>query len=376
LNGAGDDAVTLAVRDGIATAARSHGFSLVGCAPLEPLPLADFLADWLAAGRAGEMRWLPGHAAAGLDPRQNFPWARSVISVALAYPPPPPEPPGWQRRLTGRVAAYAAGPDYHRTMRARLDRLAAALAARFRGTRYVSLVDTGPLLEREWARRAGVGWVGKNTLVLDRGAGSYHVLGELVTDLDVEPTPPPRDHCGSCTRCVDVCPTGALERDYTMDPRRCIAYLTIEHRGAIPPGLRPALANWVFGCDLCQEACPWNGPAAETGDGWLAPSLVELVALDGDGFARRYAGTSVARTGRRGLVRNAAVALGNSGNPDAVPALARALADRDPLVRGHAAWGLGRLGGAAARAALERARRREPSREAREEIDAALATVR
>jgi epoxyqueuosine reductase len=378
LNGAGDDTVTLASRDRIAAAARAHGFALIGCVPVEPLPVADFLGNWLRSGRAGEMRWLARHVATGLDPRQDFPWARSVVCVALPYAPAPPEPPGWQHRLQGRIAAYAAGPDYHRTVRAGLDRLAAALAALFPGTRYLSFVDTGPLLEREWSRRAGVGWIGKNTLVLDRGAGSYFFLGELLTDLEVEAVPPPRDHCGTCTRCVDVCPTGALERGYTMDPRRCISYLTIEHRGAIPPALRPAIENWVFGCDLCQEVCPWNGDAAaaDADGGWLAPSLVELVALDRDGFARRYAGTSVARTGRRGLVRNAAVALGNSGNPDAVPALARTLADRDPLVRGHAAWGLGRLGGAAARAALERARRREPSREARGEIDAALAALR
>jgi epoxyqueuosine reductase len=311
-----------------------------------------------------------------IDPRRQFPWARSLVVVGAPYRPPAPPPGSWRETLRGRIAAYAAGPDYHREVRARLDRLAAALATLFPGTRSLSYVDTGAIVEREWGRRAGVGWIGKNTLVLHRHAGSYFFLGELVTDLEVDPRPLPQDHCGTCTRCVVACPTGALEAGYTMDPRRCLSYLTIEHRGPVPRALRAKLENWVFGCDVCQEVCPWNGDARDAAAAaWLAPSLVELTALDPAAFAARFGGTAVTRTGRHGLVRNAVVALGNTGNPAAVPALAAALADAEPLVRGHAAWALGRLDDAAARRALERARLREPSAEARAEIDAALARV-
>jgi epoxyqueuosine reductase len=361
----------------VADAARAAGFPLVGCTPVAPLPVAERFHAWLAEGRAGEMQYLARRPERRIDPRVQFPWARSLVCVGFPYRPPPPPPADWRTTLRGRIAAYAAGPDYHRTVRARLDALARDLEARFPGSRHLSYVDTGAILEREWARRAGVGWIAKNTLVLHRHAGSYFFLGELVTDLELDPAPLPADHCGTCMRCVVACPTGALEQGYTMEPRRCISYLTIEHRSAIPRDLRPAIENWVFGCDVCQEVCPWNGDATRAPDdpeaAWLAPPLDELVRLDAGAFAARYGGTAVTRTGRRGLVRNAAVALGNSGNPTAVPPLAGALDDADPLVRGHAAWALGRLGGATARTVLERARRREPSAEARAEIDAALA---
>jgi len=360
--------------DAIARAARAAGFPLVGCVPVAPLPVGPFVRQWLAEGRAGEMHYLERRAELRLDPRRQFPWARSLVCVGFPYRPPPPPVLDWPTQLRGRIAAYTVGPDYHRHVRTRLDRLAEALERLFPGTRYLSYVDTGAILEREWARRAGVGWIGKNTLVLHRQAGSYFFLGELVTDLELDPVPLPADHCGTCARCVAACPTGALEQGYTMEPRRCIAYLTIEHRSAIPHELRPLLGNWVFGCDVCQEVCPWNDDARDpAAAAWLAPSLVELVTLDHAGFEARYGGTAVTRVGRRGLARNAAVALGNSANPAAIPALTAALADADPLVRGHAAWALGRLGGAAARGALDAARRREPSAEARGEIDTALA---
>src|SRR5262249_44068082 len=251
-----------------------------------------------------------------LDPRRQFDWARSLVCVGFPYRPPARPAADWRTTLRGRIAAYAVGPDYHRHLRARLDRLADLPAAPFAGTRYLSYVDTGAIIERDWARRAGLGWIGKNTLVLHRQAGSYFFLGELVTDLEVDAVPLPRDHCGTCARCVAACPTGALEAGYTMEPRRCIAYLTIEHRTAIARELRPLVENWVFGCDVCQEVCPWNRDAHDVAAAqWLTPSLPELVALDQRAFEARYGGTAVMRTGRRGLVRNAAVALGNSGNP-------------------------------------------------------------
>src|SRR5882724_4454719 len=334
----------------IAAAARVLGFSRAGTAPLAPLPVGPFLQAWLAEGRAGEMGYLARRTAERIDPRAARPWARAVISLAYPYRPPPPPPGDWRATLTGRIAAA------------------------FPGARFQGYVDTGPVLEREWAMRAGLGWIGKHTLLLDRAAGSYFFLAELFTDLELAASPLPADHCGTCARCHAACPTGALGPGYTMDPRRCLSYLTIEHRSALPVELRPRLGNWIFGCDLCQEACPWNGEARDpAGAEALAPHLPSLLALDEPGFRARFGKTAVARAKRRGLLRNAAVALGNSGNPDAVPALAGVLADPEPLVRGHAAWALGRLGGASARRALEAARERETDGGAAAEIGAALA---
>ncbi|HLK11850.1 MAG TPA: tRNA epoxyqueuosine(34) reductase QueG [Candidatus Binatia bacterium] len=358
----------------IADFARGCGFPHAGCAPLEPLARASYLEGWLADGRAGEMAWLARRPEERVDPRRRFPWARGIICLLHPYRPPPAPPEDWRTTLRGRIAAYAAGTDYHQRVAARLAALADRLAGAFPGARFRGYVDTGPLLEREWAAVAGLGWIGRNTLLLHRTAGSYFLLAELLTDLVLDPVPLPPDRCGTCTRCVRACPTAALEAGYTMDPRRCLAYLTIEHRGAIPPALRPALENWVFGCDVCQEVCPWNGEARDAaGTSELTPHLPALLALDANGFRARFGRSAVARTRRRGLLRNAAVALGNSGNLDAVPPLTAALDDPEPLVRGHAAWALGRLGGRRARAALEAAARREPDAEAGAEIAAALA---
>ena len=354
----------------IAAAARALGFARAGCTRLGPLPHASFMAAWLREGRAGDMGYLPKRAAERLDARRAFPWARALISLAFPYRPPPPAAGDWRRTLVGRIAAYARGADYHDRVLALCDRLAAELATRFPRARFLSYVDTGPIVEREWAMRAGLGWIGKNTLVLDRGAGSYFFLAELVTDLALDDAPLPADHCGTCTRCMTACPTGALDVAYAMDPRRCLSYLTIEHRGPLPVELRPRLENWIFGCDLCQTACPWN--ADETvPDEWLSPPLPALMTMDEEEFRARFGGSAVTRAKRRGLLRNVAVALGNSGNPEAVPALVGALVDPEPLVRGHAAWALGRIGGAGARRALERARRHERDANVVGEIESA-----
>jgi epoxyqueuosine reductase len=358
----------------IAAEARAIGFARAGCAALGPLPRAPFMAAWLADGRAGDMTYLPKRAAERLDARHAFPWARALVSLAYPYRPPPPPAEDWRTGLFGRIAAYARGADYHDHVLELCERLSTRLAARFPRARFLSYVDTGPVVEREWAMRAGLGWIGKNTLVLERSAGSYFLLAELVTDLELDDAPPPVDHCGTCTRCMTACPTGALDEAYRMDPRRCLSYLTIEHRGAIPVELRPHLGNWIFGCDLCQTACPWNGGATEA-DASLAPHLPSLLSLDDTGFRARFGRTAVARAKRRGLLRNAAVALGNSGNPDAVPALVAALADHEPLIRAHAAWSLGRLSSPAAHRALDQARHSEPEATVLAEIDSALATL-
>jgi len=361
----------------IERAAAEAGLGVVGATPIVPTGRDAFLASWLAEGRAGEMRWLERRTEIRLDPRRQFPWANSLLVVAAPYAPAPPPPGDWRDTLRGRIAAYAFGPDYHRELGHRLDAMAAKLREHYPTHRFLSYVDTGAILEREWAWRAGLGWIGKHTLLLSSERGSWTLLGELVTSLEVEGRSTSNAAgCGSCRRCVVACPTDALAGDYSMDPRRCLSYLTIEHRSALPRELRASLENWIFGCDLCQEACPW-GPDASIGSRdeatmWLHPSLPELMELDDDAFAARFDGTAVSRAKRTGLLRNVAVALGNSGNPDAVPVLARAMDDPEPLIRGHAAWALGRLGGSRARQALDDARRHEPDETVLDEIAAAL----
>jgi epoxyqueuosine reductase len=356
----------------IRSAAMEIGFARCGFAPLEPLPRARVLRDWLAAGMAGEMVYMRRRFDGRLDPRRLFPWARSVVSVTYPYPAPPPGPADWRRELRGRVAAYARGRDYHLEVAEKLRRLAGRIAHLGAGIETHAYVDTGPVLEREWAARSGLGWIGKNTLLLDRGRGSWSFIGEVFTNLDLPPAALEADGCGACRRCLNACPTGALAEGFRLDARLCISYLTIEHRGAIPRELRPKLDNWVFGCDLCQEACPWNGAGHAADFDELYPSLPQLLDLDVPGFRARFGHTAVARAKRRGLARNAAVALGNSGNPEAMPPLIRALEDSEPLVRGHAAWALGRLGGPRARQALDAARRREAESSVRDEMEQAL----
>jgi epoxyqueuosine reductase len=353
------------------------GFDLCGFARVEPPPHGEFLRRWLAEGRAATMGYIGNGLAKRLDPQLVLPGARSVVTVGVRYQAPPLPPVDWRKELRGRIAAYALGADYHRTVKRRLKDLATRIAARFPRAELRPYVDTGPVLEREWAAAGGLGWFGKNTNILHREQGSWFFLGELLTTLDIEPDMPMADHCGTCVRCLDLCPTGALEPGYVLDARKCISYWTIEHRGAIPRDMRAQIDNWVFGCDVCQEVCPWNeklarsieAPAVDA----LLPSLPELMGLGEEGFRARFRGTAVLRAKREGLLRNTAVVLGNTRNPRAAAALGDALAD-DPsaVVRSHAAWALGRIGGAAARAYLESARRTEPDTTVRVEIDAAL----
>jgi epoxyqueuosine reductase len=282
------------------------------------------------------------------------------------------------------VARYARGADYHEVMRERLDAVHAALADRAgHAVTGKSVVDSTPLLERDLARRAGLGWFGKNTLLINPQHGSFFVLGALLVDLDV-PTDPPfaADRCGRCTRCLDACPTQAFVAPRTLDARRCIAYLTIELRGTIPADLRPQIGDLLFGCDICQDVCPWNVRFATDGpDPALAHTLgaldpIEMLGMDEPTFAARFAHSPVSRATRAGLARNAAVVLGNRASTDAVPALTAALADDTPLVRGHAAWALGRIGGAAAINALRAHAATETDPSVREEIVASLVDTR
>jgi epoxyqueuosine reductase len=339
--------------------AREAGFDRAGVAALEPSADGDFLRRWLARGDQAGMAYLERRVEARLDPRSLLQGARSVLCVALQYRPlaGEVEPTG---DLWPRVAAYARGRDYHDLMGRGLERLARRVEAAFPGCRTRPYVDTGPLLERELAARAGLGAVGKNTLLLHPEAGSWFLLGELLLTLDLAPDLPLADLCGSCTRCLAACPTGALAEPYRLDSRRCISYWTIEHRGEIPEPVRPLLADWVFGCDLCQEACPWNAApaAADHPDLRLPPERAELdlaglLTLARAEYAERFRGSPLKRAKLEGLQRNAAVAMGNRGDGGGAAyagPLAWAAVEGSPLVRRHAAWALGRGGGGAERA--------------------------
>jgi epoxyqueuosine reductase len=302
-----------------------------------------------------------------------------------------PLPAGWRDDPSrGIVASYAWGDDYHEVMTPRLHQLEELIAAeRGEPVAYRAYVDTGPLLERDLAARAGLGFVGKNTNLIHPSYGSWLFLGELLLGIDLtaggsvrnRAYPAAKATCGRCTRCLEVCPTHAFVEPYVLDARRCISYLTIELKGVIPRDLRPLMGNRVFGCDICQEVCPWNRRFARPTDeaafypqaDAIAPRLLDLIALDEVGFQERFRGSPIKRARRRGLLRNVAVALGNWGDPAAVPGLVHALYDAELLIRGHAAWALGRIATPQAHAALEQALLAESDSWVQEEIQAALA---
>jgi epoxyqueuosine reductase len=369
--------------------AQALGFTAVGFAEARESEHAERLRAWLAAGRHGTMRWIARDPARRVDPRAVLSGARTVISVAVPYfrgdwpatdsdtaPSPREDSPSPR----GHIARYAWGRDYHKRIRRRLRLLARAIAALCPEAHWLAYVDTGPVLDRAWAEKAGIGWIGKNTNVILQGRGSWFFLGEILTDLPLEPDAPARNHCGTCSRCITACPTGAIVGPYQLDARRCISYLTIEHRGSIPVELRPLIGSRIFGCDDCQEVCPWNRFAVKTSDpdfterrDQQTPELIPLLTLDDEAFRARYQGTAILRSTRSGFVRNVAVALGNLADRRSIPYLSRTLqTDPDPMVRGHAAWALGRMGGALPRTALEEASKRETSEEVIEEIRAAL----
>ncbi|MEY4548186.1 MAG: hypothetical protein RL685_4381 [Pseudomonadota bacterium] len=369
-----------AIRD----AALALGFARVGFCPVEPFDdAARSLASWLEQGHHGDMAYLaaePRH-----DPSRLLPEARSLIVVALPYGAGASDDAAPRKHLplTGQIARYARGADYHSVLKERLRQLA-DLCAELTGRAVLArpCVDSAPLLEREAARRAGIGFTAKSTLTIAPGLGSYVLLGELLIDLEL---PAPEQvlerGCGSCTTCLTACPTSAFVDAYTLDARRCISYLTIEQKGAIPRPLRALIGRWVFGCDVCQEVCPFNQsrrprPVEGAFDprSWLSePELVHLLELTASGYRRFVKRSALRRIGRVQLQRNAAVALGNSGAPEAVDPLGRSLLQNpSALVREHVAWALGRLGGETARLLLHQARTQEREPAVLEEIDLSL----
>ncbi len=325
------------------------GFDLAGIASADAPRSLAFFAEWIGRGFAGEMAYLTGQAARRGDLRAAFPWARSVLCVALQYDTPHPYSTD-ARRDAGWISRYAWGDDYHDVMKAMLDRLLARWRDAVGPFEARAYVDTGPLVERAFAAAAGIGAWGKNTCLLHPLHGSWFFLGEIVTALALPSDAPLPDMCGSCTACLEACPTGALVAPYTLDARLCISYLTIEQKGAIPEERRPDLGRHVFGCDICQDVCPWNrkrrlrGDAAfEPREGALAPRLADLAALDAEGFRQRFRRSPVQRAKRRGLLRNVAVAMANAGDRAYVPALSRLAVDADPVVSEHARWALERM---------------------------------
>jgi epoxyqueuosine reductase len=369
------------------------GFEAAGICTLQPSDHATFYRAWLDAGYHGDMSYLarPDAVAARRDPAAAFAGLRSALVVALHYDAVADASPDDSARAV--IARYARGRDYHRVMKKKLFELLHRIeqeTARAQGLARV-YIDTGPVLERELARRAGIGWFGKNTMLLHPKRGSYFFLGSLLLELDLEADAPfEKDHCGSCRACLDACPTGALlGRDASgapvMDARLCISYLTIENRGPIPRELRPLIGNRVFGCDICQEVCPWNSPkfVQLTRERDFAPrahvvdrSLVDLMGMSEEEWDEFSRGSAIRRAKRSGFLRNVAVALGNCGWPAAVPALAAALSDPEPLVRGHAAWALGEVGSAEALETLECRVASEDDPFVLSELEAALARSR
>ncbi len=358
------------------------GFNVVGVIPARPAPTLAAYFRWIAANMHGEMGYLarPDRQIRREDLNIILPGVRSMVLVGLDYRTLPIPDVVLQDPARGRVASYAWGLDYHDVMTPRLEQLAAWLGAEAGAHRVY--VDTGAILERAHAQQAGLGFIGKNTMLIHPRRGSYFFLGEILMTLDFDAydTPHPATMCGSCTRCLTACPTDAFPQPYVLDARRCISYLTIEHKGWIEHDLRPLMGNWVYGCDICQEVCPWQRFSVPTAEQTFypadanaaAPPLLDLLALDDAAFKVRYTGSPIYRIKRGRLVRNACIAAGNWGDARAIPALLPLLADDEPLVRGHAAWALPRVMGTAARAALSARLRVETDSQVRAELEAAL----
>jgi len=348
--------VTGSLKQSIFNEAHRLGFVLAGVTtPDPPLHFSTF-EHWLSQNHHGDMNYLATERSLTrrANPKEILPECKSILVLATPYNPAPLRLPpfsakmgGVARSAEGGIASYAIGDDYHDILPPRLDSLVRFIEGQVGhsiANRYYT--DTGPLLERDLAQRAGLGWIGKNTCLIHPRAGSYFLLAEILLDLELEPDSPfVTDHCGACTRCIEACPTDAILPNRTLDARRCISYLTIENKGDIPESLRPKMRDWIFGCDICQQACPWNRFAAPAGDASFQPrggsaslDLIPLLTLTPESFNRQFKRSPIQRAKRRGLLRNAAVALGNTGGEDSLAALETACNDNEPLVREHAQW--------------------------------------
>ncbi|RMD90860.1 MAG: tRNA epoxyqueuosine(34) reductase QueG [Alphaproteobacteria bacterium] len=352
-------------------AARACGFDAVGFTTPDGLgPAAGRLDRFLALGRHGDMAWLATRAECRRDPRALWPEVRSIIMLGMNYGPEGDPLAPLALPDAGTISVYARNRDYHDLVKKRLKALGRWIAHEF-GTELKVFVDTAPVMEKPLAAAAGLGWQGKHTNLVSRDFGSWLFLGAIFTTLELIPDATHRDHCGSCRRCLDICPTDAFPAPYELDARRCISYLTIEHKGHIPRALRPAIGNRIYGCDDCLAVCPWNRFAQRAREAafharqeLVAPPLERLVALDDAAFRALFTKSPIKRTGRNRFVRNVLIAIGNSARPEFVPAVRARLSDASPLVRAMAVWALHRLSPAQAR--------KERSRHLAEERDAAV----
>ena len=335
------------MKSAIRQKARELGFDDCRFTSAKPPAHAAEFKVWLAEKRHGEMSWLERNAHKRIDPNEVLTGAKSVITLAVSYEVNSPEL-NVQSPKSGVVARYARFKDYHEVIAKRLKPLS-DFVNQLGGSGCNSLwyVDTGPLLERDLAQRAGLGFVGKHTNLISRQLGNWFFLAEIITTLELEPDTPEKNRCGSCTRCITACPTNAITAPFQLDARRCISYLTIELKGPIPVELRPAIGDRIYGCDDCLAACPWNKFAREGNlmkhharSDLATPDLLELLALDETGFKKRFAETPMLRTKRRGLLRNVCVALGNTGDETALSALSQAARDAEPLIAEHALWAI------------------------------------
>ena len=364
--------------------ANELGFELVGITPAGHSETIARYRQWIENGYAGKMHYLEKHLSLKTDVRQLLAEAKSVISLAMNYytfdpPKALAEDPG-----RGQISRYAWGDDYHELIRKRLLDLVEFIKQTAEDELKTRVcVDTAPVIEREYAQKAGIGWIGKNTNLIHWRSGSWYFLSEVLVNIALESeTLPLRGSCGTCTRCIDECPTDAIIEPNLLDSRLCISYLTIELKGSIPEQLRPKMGNLIFGCDICQEVCPWNSkaiptpePAFHPREGNLAPKLLSLINMTQQEFSRRFKGSPIKRAKRRGFLRNVLVAIGNWGEKRAVPSLKGALVDDEPLIRSHAAWALGRIGGETARQMLRKQLTVEMEPEVITEIQDALLAV-
>ena len=326
------------------------GFDDCSFTTAAPPASADKLQDWIAKNHHGEMAWLERNAEKRIDPQKVLPGAKSVICLAASYFSQNPES-GIRNPKSGEISRYAQFQDYHEVLGERLTALTGFIGALADDkVRSLWYVDTGPVLERDFAQRAGLGFTGKHTNLVSRSLGNWIFLAEILTTLELAPDAPEKNRCGSCTRCLAACPTNAITAPFLLDARRCISYLTIELKDSIPLEFRKAVGNRIYGCDDCLAACPWNRFAR---DGNLmqrqarldlaSPDLIELLRLDEAGFKTRFAGSPILRTKRRGLLRNVCVVLGNTGDETALPPLKKAAADAEPLIAEHARWAIGEI---------------------------------
>jgi len=359
------------------------GFFKIGIVPAGPLPWRGLYDEWLRREMQGEMRYLEGQASKRRDPGLVLENAKTLLVLAMNYHNGEEPMRGGLDPMRGVISRYAWGGDYHRVVGERLRRLEEWIRREKPASRSLSYVDTGPVMEKVWGAHSGLGWMGKHTNLITRQQGSWFFIGVLLLDVELDGDNREKDHCGTCTRCIAACPTGAIVAPYVLDARRCISYLTIELRGPIPRHLRPLIGNRIFGCDDCQEVCPWNRFALKTAEeefnprrGNFMPELVALSEIGTGEFKERFGGSPVRRCRRGGLVRNVAVALGNSGRLEAIPVLGRLLFDPDPLVRGHAAWALGQIGGQEATRVLHAAKDSETESPVLEEIYLSLESVK